>query len=211
MENTRSAIIEHALTLFSERGYEGVSMRDIARAVGIKAASLYNHFVSKEAIFNSIIDEMALRYQERAEKALVPQGEMTLVVRDFMRVDDAMLTDMARELFLYFLRDDFAARFRRLLTMEQYRSARAGDAYRRFFIDSALDFQKSLFENMMALGAFIPCDPAVMAMHFYAPVFLLLNQYDHKMGHEDEALDMLAKLVRQFALVYSRKDGKKPV
>jgi hypothetical protein len=30
------------------------------------------------------------------------------------------------------------------------------------------------------------------------------------LGHEEEALDMLAKLVRQFALVYSRKEGKKP-
>ncbi len=97
-----------SIDFVSERGYEGVSMRDIARAVGIKAASLYNHFASKEAIFNSIIDEMALRYQERAEKALVPQGEMDAVVRDFMHVDDIMLTAMARELFLYFLRDDFA-------------------------------------------------------------------------------------------------------
>lgn len=68
MENTKENIMYQALTLFSDRGYEGVTMRDIASAVGIKAASLYNHFKSKEDIFNIIIDEMSKRYEEAVLK-----------------------------------------------------------------------------------------------------------------------------------------------
>ena len=43
-KNTKQKIIEESLKLFSEKGYEGVSMREIASAVGIKGASIYNHF-----------------------------------------------------------------------------------------------------------------------------------------------------------------------
>lgn len=205
MDNTKQVIIEQALTLFADQGYAGVSMRDIAGAVGIKAASLYNHFKSKEDIFNSIIDEMSNRYLERAVQAQIPQGDTNAVVKGFMQVDDAMLTAMAKDVFLYFLSDNFAARFRRLLTMEQYRSARANEAYRAFFIENALNFQSSLFAQMMAGGAFINCDPAVMAMQFYAPIFLLLNQYDRRPDLEDEAVAMLGKLVRQFSKSFSKK------
>ena len=52
---TKERITEEALTLFSEKGYKGTSVKDIADAVGIKDASLYKHFKSKEEIFNAIV------------------------------------------------------------------------------------------------------------------------------------------------------------
>lgn len=42
--DTRSRILETAIVIFAGRGYGGTSMRDIARGVGVKAASLYVHF-----------------------------------------------------------------------------------------------------------------------------------------------------------------------
>ena len=55
--NTKERIIEKSLTLFSKHGYNAVTVRDIASAVGIKASSIYNHFESKQDIFNTIIDK----------------------------------------------------------------------------------------------------------------------------------------------------------
>ena len=49
-EGTRGVILEVALKLFAERGYAGASIREIAEAVGMKSASLYAHFPSKEHI-----------------------------------------------------------------------------------------------------------------------------------------------------------------
>ena len=46
-EDTRQMILTQALRLFSENGYDAVSVGEIAAAVGIKAPSLYNHFRSK--------------------------------------------------------------------------------------------------------------------------------------------------------------------
>lgn len=54
------------MTLFSVRGYERVTVAEIAEAVGIKAPSLYNHFKSKQDIFNAILDEMKASYDRQA-------------------------------------------------------------------------------------------------------------------------------------------------
>ena len=54
--STKEKIFEAAVELFSKRGYNGVSVRDIAKEVGIKEASIYNHYNSKEEILNDIIN-----------------------------------------------------------------------------------------------------------------------------------------------------------
>ena len=56
MEDTKQRILEKSLELFSTKGYDAVSVGEIAKAVGIKAPSLYNHFPSKQAIFGAILE-----------------------------------------------------------------------------------------------------------------------------------------------------------
>ena len=77
--NTRERIIEAALALFSQRGYGGVSIREIARAVGLRESSLYNHFASKRAIFDAIVDACFQRAQEYFQDHALPfrQGDDT--------------------------------------------------------------------------------------------------------------------------------------
>jgi len=53
----RQEIIESSKKILSEKGYEFLNMRNIANGAGIKAASIYNHFKSKdEIIFQLIYD-----------------------------------------------------------------------------------------------------------------------------------------------------------
>ena len=52
--NTREKIIYESLNLFSAKGFDAISVRDIANAVGIKASSIYNHFKSKYEIFDTM-------------------------------------------------------------------------------------------------------------------------------------------------------------
>ncbi|NIV44399.1 TetR family transcriptional regulator [Candidatus Bathyarchaeota archaeon] len=54
--STRERIFDTAIDLFSRKGFDGVSVREIARNVGIKESSLYNHFPSKDAILAEILD-----------------------------------------------------------------------------------------------------------------------------------------------------------
>ena len=61
---TRDKILDEALTLFAENGYDGTSVEEIAEKVGIKAPSLYNHFKGKEDILNALIELAEARYEE---------------------------------------------------------------------------------------------------------------------------------------------------
>lgn len=202
MESTRQTIINHALSLFSQRGYDGVSMREIAASVGIKASSIYNHFASKEDIFNSIINEMSKRYYEMAMTNQVPQGDLNDVVNAYVQVTTEALVQIARKMLLFMIKDDFALKYRKLLTIEQYRSEKAGNAYQSFFIDGALMFEANLFKEMIDRGVFIECDPKIMAYHFYGPIFLMINKYSQKELLEEEALAVVSKHVEQFSKIY---------
>lgn len=51
----RAAILEAAMTLFPERGYEGVSMDAIAQHAGVSKLTVYNHFADKEALFAAAV------------------------------------------------------------------------------------------------------------------------------------------------------------
>lgn len=55
VRNTRDRIRDAATELFRERGYSATSMRDLAALVGITVGSLYNHFVSKQALLYDIL------------------------------------------------------------------------------------------------------------------------------------------------------------
>src|SRR3954470_14334348 len=54
---TRAEILRVSLELFTEKGYEGTTTRDISTALGITKSSLYYHFENKEAIAASLVEE----------------------------------------------------------------------------------------------------------------------------------------------------------
>ena len=66
MRNTREAILDQALKLFSERGIKETTVRDIAKAVGITEGAIYRHFSSKD----QIVHELFKRYSEQLYDSL---------------------------------------------------------------------------------------------------------------------------------------------
>ncbi|HLV15709.1 MAG TPA: TetR/AcrR family transcriptional regulator [Xanthomarina sp.] len=67
-ESRKNEIIETAAKLFKEKGYSAVTMRDIAAAMGMKAASLYNHISSKQEILKEIIIALAEEFTQSMEQ-----------------------------------------------------------------------------------------------------------------------------------------------
>jgi AcrR family transcriptional regulator len=53
----RQRIVDTAEALFAERGFAGLAMRDLAAAVGLNAASLYNYFASKQALYETVLEQ----------------------------------------------------------------------------------------------------------------------------------------------------------
>ena len=202
---TKDLILITALNLFSERGYDGVSMRELAAAVGIKAASIYNHFSSKEEIFNSLLAEMQNRYEKIVHTVSIPTGTSKEAAIQYVGISEERLQQIAGELFLYFAKDEFAAPFRKMITSEQYRNSDAGDIFSQMFINGALEYQTELFKNLIEQGEFIDADPEIIALHFYSPIFLLLAKYDET--REQNIMEKLYKHVSQFSKLYVKRCG----
>lgn len=66
----RDRILDEAEQLFRTRGYNTVTMRDIANAVGIRQASLYYHFPSKEQLFVAVNERVFERHRLGLQQAI---------------------------------------------------------------------------------------------------------------------------------------------
>ena len=72
VETKKEQMLRVAEQVFAEQGFKGATVKEIAERVGIKTSGLYDHFKSKEDIFDSLILD---RYQELGSKILEPIRE----------------------------------------------------------------------------------------------------------------------------------------
>lgn len=205
---TKERIIEEALTLFAAKGYEGTSVKNIADAVGIKDSSLYKHYKSKKDIFDTIVLEMSKRMEQMSQSYGLPdEKDMESAAALYGEMTEDAIFALSRQIFLFYLKDEFAAKFRRMLTIEQYRDYELYTVYRQIFMEASITYQSVLFEEMSRRGIFRKEDPEVMALHFFGPLFFLLNKYDQEPEKESQAIRDLERHVRGFARLYRATDG----
>ena len=102
----KERILEEALQLFSQNGYTGTSMNDIAAKLGVTKAALYKHYKSKQEILDSIV-EKASEYGLPEEQ----QGEDFLSERQ-VSYDD--IKTYTKEQFSYWTSEEFPSCFRRV-------------------------------------------------------------------------------------------------
>ena len=203
--NTKEKILDEALTLFSEKGYANVYVGDIADRVGIKAPSLYKHYKSKKAIFDAIIDEMNRRFIEQA-KALQINGTNAEADADiYKNMSEEKLLKLGRELFLYYLHDDYTRRFRKMLTIEQFHDKELAKVYSKLYVDDPLTYQGMLLGLMASAGVLKTDNVDIMTLHFYAPIYYLLTLCDREPEREEKTLKTLDDHIRQFDRLYGRE------
>ena len=203
--DTKRKILDEALTLFSEKGYANVYVADIAERVGIKAPSLYKHYKSKQAIFDAIVEEMNQRFVKQA-------GALNIVGKDagkdaeiYKHINEDELVALGINLFQYFLHDDYNRKFRKMLTIEQFRDKDLAKIYSKIYVDDPLSYQGMLFGFMVAQGVLCTDNVHIMTIHFYAPIYYFLTICDRESDREKEVLKLLEEHIRQFNKLYGRK------
>jgi AcrR family transcriptional regulator len=127
----KTEIVNVSARLFKEKGYSAVTMRDIAQAMDIKAASLYNHITSKQEIlvliiieiaeeFTSIMNELVLSKESTISKIeRIIQLHIDITLRDAnalacLNNDWMHLADVELQYFVK-MRDDYEQNFRAII------------------------------------------------------------------------------------------------
>lgn len=201
--NTKKKIIEEALILFSEKGYSDVYVNDIAKAVGIKAPSLYKHFKNKQEIFNAILEELKESYTKHATAIGIEGNNTNMDAGIYAEISEESFIEIGKNLFLYFLHDNHMKLFRKLLTIEQFRNSELADLYSKQYFYDPLTYQGELFKILITTRKLKKVDPEILALQFYAPIYTLLTVCDRHPRKEQEALNMIEAHIRQFNINYS--------
>lgn len=103
--NTKELILLEALKLFADKGYEGVSVRDIAAEVGIRQSSLYKHFESKQDIFDTLVETMKNRFPQASASFQLPDGTIQEVAKEYATCGTEFLKKTSAEIFRFYLKD----------------------------------------------------------------------------------------------------------
>lgn len=183
--NTKERIIEKSLTLFSTHGYNAVTVRDIAAAVGIKASSLYNHFDSKQEIFDTIVDKYSTINESFFDKLNHSEYLDSLFDSEHHCISDNKLAELCIKIYTFFSDDKHIVKFRKMLTIEKYRNSNLSKLYTKIFIDDILNYQSKFFQTLIEINYIkTTADPDLLAVEFYSPLFLLLNKSDAPMENQ---------------------------
>ncbi len=185
-----------------------MSMGEIAGAVGIKAPSLYNHFKSKRDIFNAILEKMQENYVRQAGALNINGTQADSDAEFFGSCSEEMLIQTGKGLFLFFLHDEWTAAFRRMLTVEQFKSDDIARLYSQQYLDGPIAYQSRMFEMLTAGGALNCADPKIAAVQFFSPIYMLLELCDREPQREAEALELIERHIRQFNKLYGNEGQK---
>ena len=192
-KDTKERILAAALDLFSQNGYAGTNIRELTASLGLVKSSLYKHFASKEEIWDSLLDEMIAYYDARfgSPEHLPP-------VPDSLEGLVAMTMQMAG----FTIRDEKVVKTRKLLTIEQFRDARARDLATKHFLTGLQEMFTPVFAGMMDQGLLRRDDPAMLAFAYTAPISALIHLCDREPEGTDEALARIEAFSRHFVKVH---------
>ena len=198
--DTKEKILKEALTLFSEKGYSAVYVGDIADAVGIKAPSLYKHYKSKQAIFDSCVEVFSERMEQIRTNLHLPGTPGA--ESSYRTANTKTIIDIALDLFMFYWQDDVASKFRKMLMIERYHDPALNELFENLFVDGAVKHEEKIFSDLIQAKIIKQEDPHIIALRFYTPIFYLLQKYDMHPDMVKEANEELTLMVQEFCNNY---------
>ena len=169
-KNTKEKILEEALKLFARSGYMGTSMNDIASQLGVTKAALYKHYSSKQEILDSIVERMN---QMDLQRSKVIEGDKNIALEKIKQYTKVQ--------FLHWTEEEFSSCFRKMLTLEQYRSPEMAKLYQHYLSEGPLQYMETIFSGIVNNSE----EAKQLAINFYGPIFLLYSIYDGSENKQD--------------------------
>ncbi|MDO5521717.1 MAG: TetR/AcrR family transcriptional regulator [bacterium] len=200
--STKERILQEALKLFSQNGYMATSMNDIAKKLDVSKAALYKHYTSKQEIFDSILERMEQMDRDRAAQYQMPEGTFTKMAKEYNSAPLEKIILFSEVQFRHWTEEEFSCEFRKMLTLEQFRSPEMGALYQKYLGEGPINYMTELFEEMLKDDENSNQNPKQVALDFYGPIYLLISMYD---GAEEK--EELVRLLKEHINRFARQQG----
>ena len=173
--NTKEKIFEVALDLFSKKGYDSVSLREIADNVGIKKSSIYSHYPSKEAILMDIFEYLTnlIEYDE-----LLNSEDLNLTANNDMLLENPELFyHNGSEAIKMMFSQERNLKIWRLIFIQMHHNEAIKEFFQNEILIKPLVFWKEFFTILKEKGIIRQdCNTELLAKEYYSfPIYLLLE------------------------------------
>ena len=199
--NTKREILNAALDLFSVHGYEATSTAQIADAVGIRKASLYSHFSSKQEILDELIKVTLDGYNKHSVFAKADWSDRT-----FTKNISDITPDTALQMVLghvnYILHDPQISKSRRMLTIEQFQNTTLKALQTKQNYTDVMRYFTGLMIFLIERGKLKNNNPEIMAAQFCLPISVWINLCDREPERENEITGLIERHIRLFFNLY---------
>ena len=192
--NTKEKIFDVALDLFSKKGYDSVSLREIAEEVGIKKSSIYSHYPSKEAILMDIFEYLTnlFEYDE-----LLNNKELDLSEDNEILVDNPeMFYHMGSEAIKTMFSQEKNLKIWKLIFIQMHHNETIRLFFQNEILVKPLIFWNGFFTILKEKGIIRKdCNPELLAKEYYSfPIYLLLEM---SAKYDDIPQDKLDKFFKE--------------
>lgn len=165
--DTKKKILNSALDFFSLHGYSGASIRQIARAVGIRESAIYNHYKSKEEIFLEILSSFKIK---TISKEILSDDLLDEVVNP-----ERFLKKFAARLIEHWNKPE-ERKFIRVLLMEQFTLIGNDELSTTGYLSELRKICRLIFSEMVNTKIIKPFDPSLLADEFTSLLFLIRTE-----------------------------------
>jgi len=165
---TKEKIFDVSLDLFSQKGFDAVSIREIAREVGIRESSIYNHYKSKEDILDSIIDY----FMSEMAQSSPPEEEM----ENLMETPELFFEIGARA-FIERMSAPNTEKIWRIISIELYHNEKIRNFFKKELLEMPIIAWEGIFTKMIEKKVIKPSDPKILAYEYFSFAIYLYFEY----------------------------------
>ncbi len=201
--NTREEILNVALDLFSVNGFEATSISQIADAVGIRKASLYSHFSSKQEILDNVVESVLNGYAEHSIFANADWDDPEFT-KDKMGMNAEAAAAMIIGQVRYIVHDPAISRGRKMLLIEQFRNQELAVLQTKMNYADILKYFEGMIRFLIRSNILRAADTQIMAAQLSSPITVWINLCDREPDREKEVMELVNKHVLQFFEVYAK-------
>ena len=180
--NTKERIIEKSINLFSINGYDSVSIRDIAKNVGIKGSSIYNHFQNKREIYNCVITTYSDHVSYSLKKI---QNYWNKNLSSDNNLSGDLFVTQQMQTFKFLLTNTECVKLRKTLLIDKFKNKKASLLFEKLYINDILNYQKNILEKIIKTEYLVNKDMYTLALQLYSPVFLLFYKDPDEINDND--------------------------